>query len=43
MLIYQSVPGKESLIKQLSKRILERALEAKMQGHLGMNAIRDLI
>lgn len=30
-----TVLGKEGLIKQLSKRILERALEAEMQGHLG--------
>ena len=29
-----TVLGKEGLIKQLSKRILERALEAEMQGHL---------
>ena len=29
------VLGKESLIKQLSKRILERALEAEMQSYLG--------
>ena len=27
--------GKEGLIKQLSKRILERVLEAQMQNHLG--------
>lgn len=27
--------GKEGLIKQLSKCILERALEAEMQSHLG--------
>ena len=30
-----NVLGKEGLIKQLSKRILERALEAEMQSHLG--------
>ena len=30
-----TVLGKEGLIKQLSKRILERALEAVMQSHLG--------
>ena len=30
-----NVLGKEGLIKQLSKRILERALEAEMQNHLG--------
>ena len=30
-----TVLGKEGLIKQLSKRILERALEEEMQGHLG--------
>ena len=30
-----TVLGKEGLIKQLSKRILERALEAEMQDHLG--------
>jgi transposase-like protein len=30
-----TVLAKEGLIKQLSKRILERALEAEMQGHLG--------
>lgn len=30
-----NVLGKEGLIKQLSKRILERALEAEMQDHLG--------
>ena len=30
-----TVLGKEGLIKQLSKRILERALEAEMQSHLG--------
>jgi transposase-like protein len=30
-----NVLGKEGLIKQLSKRILERALEAEMQRHLG--------
>jgi transposase-like protein len=35
MLIYQHVLGKEGLIKQLSKRILERVLEAEMEGHLG--------
>ena len=28
------VLGKEGLIKQLSKRILERALEAEMQSHI---------
>jgi transposase-like protein len=27
--------GKDGLIKQLSKRILERALEAEMDNHLG--------
>lgn len=30
-----NILGKEGLIKQLSKRILERALEAEMQSHLG--------
>jgi putative transposase len=30
-----TVLGKEGLIKQLSKRILERALEAEIQSHLG--------
>lgn len=30
-----NILGKEGLIKQLSKCILERALEAEMQGHLG--------
>jgi transposase-like protein len=30
-----TVLGKEGLIKQLRKRILERALEAEMQSHLG--------
>ena len=30
-----NVLSKEGLIKQLSKRILERALEAEMQSHLG--------
>jgi len=38
-----TVLGKEGLIKQLSKRILERALEAEMQGHLGYERIRGLI
>ncbi|BBB56988.1 hypothetical protein MPCS_00984 [Candidatus Megaera polyxenophila] len=37
-----TVLGKEGLIKQLSKRILERVLEAEMQGHF-MNAITGLI
>jgi len=31
-----NVLGKEGLIKQLSKRILERALEAEMQSHFIM-------
>ena len=30
-----NVLSKEGLIKQLSKRILERALEAEMRSHLG--------
>ena len=30
-----NILGKEGLIKQLSKCILERALEAEMQAHLG--------
>ena len=30
-----NILGKEGLIKQLSKCILERALEAEMQSHLG--------
>ena len=32
---FSNVLGKEGLIKQLSKCILERALEAEMQAHLG--------
>ena len=32
-----NILGKEGLIKQLSKCILERALEAEMQAHLGYN------
>lgn len=32
-----NILGKEGLIKQLSKCILERALEAEMQSHLGYN------
>lgn len=32
---FSNVLGKEGLIKQLSKCILERALEAEMQSHLG--------
>ena len=34
-----TVLGKEGLIKQLSKRILERALEAEMQSHSGVETI----
>ena len=32
---FSNIFGKEGLIKQLSKCILERALEAEMQSHLG--------
>ena len=32
---FSNILGKEGLIKQLSKCILERALEAEMQAHLG--------
>ena len=35
--------GKDGLIKQLSKRILERALEAEMDNHLGYAVMIDLI
>ena len=31
---FSNILGKEGLIKQLSKCILERALEAEMQAHL---------
>jgi transposase-like protein len=34
-----TVLGKEGLIKQLSKCILERALEAEMQSHSGVETI----
>ena len=30
-----NILGKEGLLKDLSKRILERALEIEMQSHLG--------
>lgn len=32
---FSNILGKEGLIKQLSKCILERVLEAEMQSHLG--------
>ena len=32
---FSNILGKEGLIKQLSKCILERALESEMQSHLG--------
>ena len=32
---FTNILGKEGLLKQLSKCILERALEAEMQAHLG--------
>jgi hypothetical protein len=35
--------GKDGLIKQLSKRILERALEAEMDNHLVIAVMIDLI
>lgn len=34
---FTNILGKEGLLKQLSKCILERALEAEMQAHLGYN------
>jgi hypothetical protein len=34
-----NVLGKEGLVKQPSKRILERTLEAKMQSHLGLRTL----
>ena len=33
------VLGKEGLVKQPSKRILERTFEAKMQSHLGLRTL----
>ncbi len=34
-----NVLGKEGLVKQPSKRILESTLEAKMQSHLGLRTL----
>ena len=38
-----NILGKEGLIKQLSKCILERALEAEMQAHLGYDRYEESI
>ena len=40
---FSNILGKEGLIKQLSKCILERALEAEMQAHLGYTAMNEMI
>ena len=38
-----NILGKEGLIKQLSKCILERALEAEMQAHLILTAMNGTL
>lgn len=35
--------GKDGLIKQLSKRIIEKALQVEMDDHLGYTVMIDLI